>query len=178
MAQNRTYIVKMPGSQDAITYVDITVMGPVGTQAAPVSSAVGGTPPPVGWNGGASAAAFYEWRGRPLRIPVLAAPTSLATPSGVNSGFVPRLRLGWRLALQELAPSGISADFPAIVPSVSLGSFAGGPAGAIIPVTPLLDPTYGPVLRVFSSVALANKVYAIHFSVFEQKDEDRDPLGL
>lgn len=156
---HRNYIVLMPSDAGVNAALDICLQGPVGTQSAPVSAAVGGTPPPAGWNGGADGA-FYEWRGLPIRFETLFGST----------GFSPRARLGFNLSI-----AGINdADIPIANLSRSvIGSYDGG---TIIPTTEVADPSYGPVLRLTNTAATQGKVYQVSLTIYEPKDEDKSAL--
>lgn len=159
---NRQYIVLNPTDVGATPLLDIVLEVP-GTQSAPVSSAVGGTTPPSGWNGGNGA--YYELRGRPIRFPI---------KSG-QSGFSPLARLGFLLSvLPFTGPGTVIANQPAVTPSLSVtGDLDAGP-GPIINPANLADPTYGgiqrPVLRF--SCNSNSQIYLVNFTIFGAQDED------
>lgn len=179
MAIHRTYIVEMPGTSFSGTPLDIVVAYP-GSNSAPIAyPAAGGTAqtaPPTGWAAGDTAfdGAYYEWRGRPLDIPVLStAGGSLA--SGITNGFVPRARLGFTLSITNILTSGV-AVLPVVQLSRSLVGSLQDSAG-VLNVAALSDPAYGPVIRLNTDNASAGLIYVVNFSIYEAKDEDRDPTG-
>lgn len=158
MAQHRTYIVLTPAAATAA--IDICVQGPVGTKSAPVSAAVGGTSPPAGWNGGAGA--YYEWRGRTLRLETLAGATA----------FAPRARLGFHVSIAPIAAA-VRSFVPGIQLSQSLVQNLDG--GSIIAAPDIADPSYGPVIRLTNSADVENMVWVVNFSIFEPSDDAFDP---
>jgi hypothetical protein len=189
---HRTYVVKTPsGSINA--FVDVCVQAPMGTRLAPVtdpSVLPPGTPvtlPPTGWAGNFGDAAYYEIRGRTLRLERLA---------GAN-GFTQRTNLGFALVLTPYGAIDHSLDR-----EFSLWNISGGVQlsqsllaavgdGLAIPTTNLADPIYGsaqPVIRVFAPLTVTGdplaqsegrsfQIYLVHFLIAENKDEDWSPLG-
>jgi len=150
----RTYLVVMPSEPGAL---DIVVEGPVGSSSAPVKAAAGGTTPPVGWNG--VDGQYFEWRARTLRFESLFGGT----------GFVPRLRLSFGLAI-----TGNSEVLPIAKLSASLlGTLSAAFAGLT-----LADPAYGPVIRLTNTVNTASNLYVVSFTVSEVKDEPHAPAGM
>jgi hypothetical protein len=165
---HRTYVVRLPTALSD-NGLDIIVEGPVGSPSAPVGVGVGFTAPPAGWLGGDGA--FFEIRSRTLRIPVRAPG---ADP--VPAGFVERLRLGWHLSIHPLVDT---SGVPVIIPRVQYSrSLIQSIAPAYPTVVDLLDPTYGPVIRLGrDDVLTTNHSYVVQLAVIEQKDEDRDQQG-
>jgi hypothetical protein len=151
---HRTYLVRMPSQG---TLLDIVVEGPVGSPSAPVGVGAGFTAPPPGWIGGDGV--YFEWRGRPLRLPVRFG----------SNGFVPRLRLGWRLSIQLLS----AIEEPRVTMSQTLIGTLLAPFAAFT----LADPAYGPVIRLANPNEEAS-VFFVHFGVSEDKDGDREPHGI
>ena len=156
---SRTYICRMPNSTGVP--LDIAVQNAPGARNAPVGT------------GGAAASAangaYYELRNRVIRFPVLAA-------AGAAGGFVARARLGWRLSLYRY---GATTLVPGVLLSASiinsLSSTEGG--GPIIAPAALADPGYGPTIRLINDDTLIQGIVIVHFGIFENKDEDRDPSG-
>jgi len=177
MAIHRTYIVQMPGTGFLTTDLDIVVAVP-GSNTAPVAYGTSPprTAPPAGWGGSPSFdGAYYEWRGRTILIPVLStAGGSLAT--GIQNGFVPRARLGFTLSINQIENVAAAAILPKVLISKSLiGTF--DDTVGVINAADLADPTYGPVIRLKNAAAVATLIYVVNFSIYEAKDEDRDPTG-
>lgn len=162
---HREYIVKMPTTAPT-TPLDIIVQGYPGSQDAPISVAGGTTP--VGWSG--SDGAYYELRGRPLRLPVLAA-------AGQMGGFVPRLNLGFTLSILPVKTA-IVTDIPGVQLSQTLDSLASTDIGPTINIPVLADPAYGPVIRLTGGAATAGTYWILHLLVMEAKDEDRSATGV
>jgi hypothetical protein len=147
---SRTYLVLMP-DETPTTPLDILVESDPGTPDAPVI--VGD-------------AAYFEWRGRPLRIPVLAV-------DGTDEGFVPRLRLGFSLSILPWSNSA-SAGLPSVQPSESLlGTVTVGSG------TPnLADPNDEAVIRLIGTADTAGQYYIVSLMCPEAKDEDRSNTGI
>jgi len=186
---NRTYVVKTPSASRA-GYVDICVQAAMGTRTAPVadpSFLPPGSPitaPLPGWATDCGDGAYYEIRGRTLRLEHLAV-------DGVSGGFTPRANLGFILTLtpysspilQDFGP--ISAVADGIQLSASLFGVVGGDAGGAIPTVVFNDPVYGssqPVVRVYAPVELnaegpLSKIYIVNFSIMERNDEDYSSIG-
>ncbi len=146
----RTYVVQMPGSETPTAPVDILVQSAPGTTNAPVIS--GGT------------GAYYEVRGRPLRIPVLAA-------QGQGAGFVPRLTLGLAVSLVPLSTAANGPDLPGVQLSASLASLASLDGTIAIPA--FADPGGQPAIRLTGSANTEGHFYLLTLQVPEGKDEDR-----
>lgn len=148
---NRQYIVKMPTSV-ATNPIDILIQNNPGTQAAPVVAGTDG--------------AYYEWRGRPLRIP---------NPSG-TAGFVPRFRLGFIIGLVRISTA-IVTDLPGVQLSASLASLSSTDAGPTISVPAFADPAGGPAIRLIGGTNTAGGVFVLTLLVAQAKDDDRNPTG-
>lgn len=176
----RTYVVKTP---DTDPYIDICVAAPMGTQAKPVANplvygANNVTSPPAGWvqapGLGNSSGAYYEIRGRSLRLEARAG----------QVGFTPRANLGFHLIVtpygEQTVPS-TTALTNGVQLSASLLAALGGDAGGVIPVATFADPSYGPVIRLFTltfvNSRLGNPLCLVHFGIAENKDEDFSTLG-
>ena len=146
----RTYLVLMP-DETPTTAIDILVVSDPGTPDAPVLTA--------------GDAEYFEWRGRPLRIPVLAV-------DGATEGFVPRLRLGFGVSIIPWSV-GASAGLPSVQLSESLmGSVSLGSG------TPnLADPNDDPVIRLTGTVNTAGEYYIVTLMCPEAKDEDHSNTG-
>lgn len=160
---HREYIVQMP-AEPATTPLDIVVEGFPGTQDAPVNTANS----PIGWTGGDGS--YYEWTGRPLRIPVTAA-------QGATAGFVPRLTLGFLVTITPIAAV-LSVAVPGVQLSQSLASLASTDVGPTIAIPTLADPTYGPVIRLVGDTSSAGAFYVVGLQVMEPRDNDRSPTGI
>ena len=176
----RTYVVKTP---DTDPFIDICVAATMGTQAKPVASpglyppgTV--TPPPAGWvsppGAGNSSGAYYELRGRSLRLEARAGQT----------GFTPRANLGFQLVVTPYGAQTLPFTMAltnGVQLSASLLAALGGDSGAVIPLAAFPDPSYGPVIRLFTPTSensrLGNPLCLVHFSVAENKDEDFQTLG-
>lgn len=150
----RTYVVQMP-DEGPTTPLDILVESDPGSPDAPVT---------------AGDAAYYEWRGRPLRIPVLAA-------DGVDEGFVPRLRLGFLVTITPIAAA-IQTDLPGVQLSESLASLASTDGGPTINVPTLADPGGEAAIRLVGGAGTAGLFYVVTLMCPEAKDEDRSNTGL
>jgi hypothetical protein len=187
---NRTYVVKLPSNQRQANYVDICVQATMGTRLAPVADPTtypGATPPPgagpgTNWIAACGNAAYYEVRGRTLRLDHLRG-------EGAAAGFVQRTNLGFHLSV---APYGDWSNmwFFALLAgaqlSQSLLEYVGGDtcgAGAI-PATNLADPGYDtpqPVIRIYSLNEFSSLenggLVLVNFDVMERKDEDFCHIG-
>ncbi|MBV8721701.1 MAG: hypothetical protein JO277_06105 [Candidatus Eremiobacteraeota bacterium] len=147
----RTYVVKMPTSSPT-TPLDILVTNSPGTQAAPVVAGTDG--------------AYYEWLGRPLRVPVLAA-------AGASGGFVPRLALGFLVSITRIAAA-IVTDLPGVQLSQSLASLASTDGGPTISIPLLADPNGNPAIRLVGGANTAGDYFVVTLMCPEAKDVDRD----
>lgn len=148
----RLYVVKMPTSVPT-TALDILVTNNPGTQSVPVVAGGDG--------------AYYEWRGRPLRVP---------NPSG-TTGFVPRFRLGFAVSIAGYGAADVT-DLPGFQLSASLASVSSTDAGPTISVPTFADPSGKPALRLVGGGNTAGQVYLVTLLVMEPKDDDRDPNGV
>ena len=183
---SRTYIVKIAGTalQVPIAPCDIMVEGVVGTQALPVGNsafygAANVTAAPADWIAACGSNAYYEIRGRTLRIEKRAAVLAAG-------GFVPRFNLGWKLSVHPLIAVGPDAC-NLLLPIVSLSaSLIGTPGNAVVMPEPSTfdDPAYGPCIRINANtspgafgVDTTPRIYAVHLNVFERKDEDFCNVG-
>lgn len=150
---SRVYTVLMP--TDNSTAVDI-----------PVESTTAQTT--VGTDG------FYsEWRNRTLRVPIKAG--SASTP---NTGFVPRFRLGFSLAITQHVGTG-AANLPTVRCSRSL---VGNVLSAINGTTTqgdgtFQDPNGAPTIRVVNSAAVGGLTFRLYLLVMEAKDDAADVLA-
>jgi hypothetical protein len=160
---HREYIVQMPNSVATVP-LDIVVEGFPGSSDAPVNAANS----PVGWSGGDGA--YYEWTGRPLRLPVKAA-------DGSTGGFIPRLTLGFLVTITPIAAA-LSVAVPGVQLSQTLASLASTDTGPSMPIPTLADPTYGPVIRLVGDTSSAGAFYVVSLQVMEPKDNDRSPTGV
>lgn len=162
---SRTYICRMPNVSGGSVNLDIAVRNAPGSKSAPVGTG--------GVVASAANGAYYEWRGRQITFP-----TPAFLPGGaVNPASVPRARLGWRLSIYRYG--GVATDIPSVLLSQSIvGSLdsteTGGP---IIDPLNLLDPAYGPVIRLGNAAVFDSQIFVVHFDLEEPKDEDRDPNG-
>jgi len=150
----RTYIVQMP-LEGPTTPLDILVESAPGSQDDPVLPGDG---------------KYYEWRGRPLRFPVLAA-------AGAAGGFVPRLRLGFLVTITPIAAA-IQTDLPGVQLSESLAELASTDSGPSINIPTLADPSGEAAIRLIGGVATAGLFYVVTLMCPEAKDEDRSNTGL
>jgi hypothetical protein len=157
---SRTYICMMPDSPGV--NLDIAVRNAPGTRAAPVGSG--------GVAASAAAGAYYEWRGRPIVFP---------NPSTPAASFVPRARLGWRIAVNRYGLL-LAVTVPPILLSDSIvdSLLDSTDAGGIINAVNLVDPSYGPTIRLLNDGAFITRIFAVHFDILEPTDEDRDPNGV
>lgn len=152
---SRTYLVLMPSNAGATAQVDIPVegnanWGTVGATSGPVVA--------VGADG------FYvEQRNRRLRIPIKAG----------NTGFVPRLRLGFSLSVQQVGGTG-AANLLAIQLSQSLvGNVFSNAAGATVTGDANLpDPSGVPVIRLLNTAAVQGLQFRIFLNVMTPEDDD------
>jgi hypothetical protein len=158
---SRTYVVKMPTSVST-TALDILVQNNPGTQAAPVVAGSDG--------------AYYEFLGRPLRIPVEAGGAP-PTAAAIAAGFVPRLRLGCLVSITPIKAS-ISTDLPGVQLSSSLASLASTDSGPTIAVPALADPSGGPAIRLTGGAGTAGLFFLVSLQVVEGKDSDRSAMGV
>lgn len=156
---NRTFICRLPNAGGV--NLDIAVQNAPGSRSAPVGS------------GGSAASAvngaYYELRGRSMRFPQPA-----LVGGAPNPAFVPRANLGWSLSCYVWGE--LTAEVPGIILSSSIvntlaSTESGGP---IINPPSLPDPSYGPTIRVLNNANTINRIAIVHFSIFENKDEDRD----
>ena len=152
---SRTYVVLMPASS-ATTPLDILVQNSPGTQAVPIVAGGDG--------------AYYELRGRALRIPVLAA-------AGAAGGFVPRLRLGFSVAVVRIN-SAIVTDLPGVKLSASLISLASTDSGPTIAVPAFPDPNGLPAIRLTGGAGTSGGFFLVSLRLNEAKDEDREGTGI
>lgn len=158
----RTYVVKMPSTPDTTAPVDILVQNNPGSQAAPVVTA--------------GDAAYYEWRARPLRIPVMSggAPPTVAQ---IALGFVPRLRLGCLVSITPIRAA-IAGVSPGVQLSATLASLASTDAGPTIAVPALADPAGGPSIRLIGGAATSGLFFLVTLEAPEARDEDREGTGV
>lgn len=148
---SRTYVVQMPDGEGEASPLDILVLNDPGTVDDPALGASGG--------------AYYELRGRPLRIPVLAA-------AGQANGFVPRLTLGFSIAVTPISTAAVAA-FPGVQLSASLIDLASTDSGPTIAVPAFPDPAGQPAIRLTGSAGTAGLVFTVCLLVSEATDEDR-----
>lgn len=160
---HREYIVLMPSSVATIP-LDIVVEGFPGTADAPIKAGNA----PIGWTGGDGA--YYEWTGRPLRLPVKAS-------AGATGGFIPRLTLGFLATITPIAAV-LSVAVPGLQLSQTLASLASTDTGPTIAIPTLADPTYGPVIRLVGDTSSAGAFYVVSLQVMEPRDNDRSPTGI
>lgn len=158
---SRLYVVQMPSSESAATPLDILVESQPGTKAAPIVPAFG---------------AYYEWRGRPLRVPVHsggAPPTAAA----IAAGFTPRVRLGFHVTITPYGTA-IATDLPKVQLSESLaGDLSSTDVGPSISIPVLADPAGEPVIRLIGGAATASLFFLVALVCPEGKDEDRSSEG-
>lgn len=159
---SRTYVVKMPSTPDTAAPVDILVQNQPGTQAAPVVTA--------------GDAAYYELRGRPLRIPVESGGAP-PTAAQIAAGFVPRFRLGVALSITPIR-NAIAGVSPGVQLSSTLASLASTNVGPSINVPALADPAGGPSIRLIGGAATSGLFFLVSLQVPEAKDEDREGTGV
>lgn len=181
---HRTYVVRLPPANRDMAYLpcDIVLAVP-GSYAAPVADAatyVGATvtAPPAGWVAACGAAAYYELRGRALRLEQVVG----------QAGFTPRTRLGFHLSILTLQePAGGARQFTNYdqVPFASLSASLSLPPGSSAAIwgsyaNVFTDPSYGPVIRIWNQAELhseADPIYLVNFQIAENKDEDFETLG-
>lgn len=150
----RTYIVEMP-SEVSTTPLDILVESAPGSPDAPALPGDG---------------KYFEWRGRPLRIPELAA-------AGASGGFVPRLRLGFLVTITPIAAA-IQTDLPGVQLSESLASLASTDSGPSINIPTLADPGGEAAIRLVGGTETSGLFYVVTLMCPEAKDEDRSNTGI
>ncbi len=150
-------MVQMPAGGEGGDTLDILVQDP-GSPSAPV---LGGDTIVNG--------AYYEWRGRPIRLETLAA-------DGATGGFVPRTRLGLKFSIVEIT-SGTAGALPGVQLSASLASLASTDAGPTINIPAFADPSGEPVIRLRNSADSAEGFFMVSVEISEAKDEDRSPQG-
>jgi len=161
---SRTYIVMMPNSPG--TNLDIAVRNAPGTQAAPVGT--------QGLVASAANGAYYEWRGRPMTFPN----ASLLASGAANPAFVPRGRLGWRVAINRYGVLGAITVPPIVLSKSIVNSLDSTDLALIINATDLADPAYGPTIRLLNDGSFLSQIFSVHFDIMEPTDEDRDPNGI
>jgi hypothetical protein len=150
---SRLYVVQMP-EEVPTTPLDILVESAPGSKDAPALPGDG---------------AYYEWRGRPLRLETLAA-------DGVSGGFVPRLRLGFAVTITPYR-QGVVTGVPGTQLSASLvGDVSTTDGGPSINVPALPDPNGEPAIRLSGDVTTAGAVYLVTLLCPEAK-EDNAPRG-
>jgi hypothetical protein len=152
----RTYVVKMP-EEVATTPLYILVTDDPGSQDAPVVAGTDG--------------AYYEIRGRPLRIPVLAS-------EGPSEGFVPRCRLGFLVSV-----TAFNTSSPVVMPRAQLSesltqNLSSTDSGPTISVPTLADPSGSPAILMLGSTGTEGGVYLVTLMCPEAKDEDRSNTGV
>lgn len=181
---NRTYVMSVPGAQRTQpNFVDICVQATMGTRLLPVADpvtfgAANVTTPPPGWVVACGAAAYYEVRGRTLRLEHLFG-------EGIAAGFTQRANLGFKLTVTPYG-SHLTATGPVggAILSQSLLAHAGGDGGTAIQTTDLADPVYGiaqPVIRVYvpktQGTATDTGLFLVSLDIAERKDDDYDNIG-
>lgn len=173
---HRTYLAQMPSIAGTMPYLDILPQGPVGSPNAPVSRAQSPQPAnqtagPSGWqvfpNSVNGDGQFCEWRGRTLRFEKLFS-------AGVAGGFVPRLRLGWKLTALPASQLDGCLVAPTILYSKSLVGEPPSPFDVMV----IADPSYGPAIRLLNTPDTEGGLYVVQLSVYDIKDEDREPSGV
>lgn len=176
---NRTYVVKTPSTgRSSSGYVDICVQSNVGSRSLPVADPINYgagnvTAPPSGWVAVCGDAAYYEIRGRELRLEHLAA-------AGVAGGFTPRTNLGFRLAITPYGTTAVQTITASATLSTSLLTQVGGDTGNVIASITLADPSYGPVIRIYAPQnggGLLTRTLLVHFDIMERKDDDYCNVG-
>lgn len=186
---HRTYFVNIPTAQrSARATIDICVRATMGTRLLPVADpalygAGNVTVPPAGWETACGGAAYYELRGRTLRVEQLAT-------AGQAAGYVQRANLGFALSVTPYGGSWLAGAGDRILPcsaqlSASLLEHVGGDVGGAIPATDLADPVYGgiaqPVIRIFApwdeGGVQVTGLLVVNFDIAERKDEDYDNIG-
>lgn len=146
---SRTYVVLMPSSETATTPVNIFVQDQPGTIDAPISQ---------------GSAAYFEWRGRPVRFET----------TSEDDGFVPRLRLGMSVSVVPLVS--VATPISTVVPSVALSESL-VPDLSILTVPVLADPSGMPAIQLTGSAATAAHAYLVSLEIMQAKDEDRTDTG-
>lgn len=147
---SRLYIVKMPQESPG-TPLDILVQANPGSKDAPVDTGDG---------------AYYELRGRPLRLETLVGDT----------GFVPRLRLGFTVSITSLGTA--PTRRPGVQLSESLvGDLSSTDAGPALNVPVLPDPGGEPVIRLNGANSTAGNYYLVALQCAQAADDDRSGSG-
>lgn len=159
---SRLYVVLMPLETPG-TALNILVESAPGTKDAPIVAGGDG--------------AYYEWRGRPVRVPVHsggAPPTAAA----IAAGFTPRLRLGFQVTVTPYGAA-IATDLPSVQLSESLaGDLSSTDVGPTISIAALADPAGEPVIRLVGGAGTAGLFYLVSLTCPEGKDEDRTSDGV
>ena len=146
---SRTYVVLMPSGGEAATPVNIPVQDDPGLPTAPATQ---------------GSAAWFEWRGRPLRFETVAG----------DPGFVPRLRLGFGFSIVPLVS--LATPISTVVPSVAFSeSLVQDMSILTMPV--LADPSGMPAIQLTGSSSTAGHTYLVTLQIMEAKDEDRTAEG-
>ena len=146
----RQYVVKMP-TAEATAPLNILLLTP-GAQSAPEVAGGDG--------------AYYERRARPVRF---------ETVSG-ETGFVPRLRLGFSLSIVPIQASG-QITIPGVQLSASLASLASTDSSPDINVPAFADPAGGPAIRLIGTADTAGDFFVVTLGIAQEADEDRSGTG-
>jgi hypothetical protein len=181
---SRTYFAKLASGQRIGGYLDICVQHTMGTRLAPVADPatfLGVTAPPAGWVAANGNSAYYEVRGRTLRIEHLFG-------EGAAAGFVQRANLGFRLSVVPYgnwqAQVALNFALGGIALSQSLLAAVGGDTSPAIAANNLADPVYGtaqPVIRIYAPMSdqayVETGLLLINLDIAERKDEDFSNIG-
>lgn len=159
--------------------LDIVVALP-GSMAAPVADIAqypgqSVTPPPAGWAAVNLNGFYYELRGRALRLEQIVG----------QAGFTPRTRLGFHVSVTPWTDTSdpiavYGALMPPVILSNSLSNAGANALGG--DARTLVDPAYGPVIRIGNGAALhpgdmSTPLWIVNLQISENKDEDWAPLG-
>lgn len=163
---HRQYFVLMPSNASSMTSIDI-LPRQVGTMAAPMRIAAGGTAPPAGWGvfGAVNAdGQVAELRGRPINFETVAA----------DAAFNPRFGLGFSLSIM---PADSGSDGCVTPPTYQLSASLLGTLAAPFNVAQIADPAYGPAIRLLNNPDVQGRVFIVTLSVAEPRDDDRSQTG-